>query len=150
VHNSAWGQDKRTNTQQMSVVLTSGCREIQGSGGTTPSSTVPRGEPAQGSSRTGCRHQPAWLDAQYGLGTVGLRVAGQEGKAINISLLRLGGSQMQHSCHEGEMLSTLTVTSEDVNQQLHKANVKNSAVWVSCMSKLKKNISVFKNPDNQC
>lgn len=52
---------------------------------------------------------------------MGLQIAGQEGKAINILLLHLGGSQMKHSCHEGETLSTLTVTREDVKQQLHMA-----------------------------
>lgn len=59
-------------------------------------------------------------------------VAGQEGKAINISLLLLGGSQMKHSCHKGETLSTLTVTQEDV-KLLHKANTENSTVWASCI-----------------
>lgn len=140
---STWVQDKRTNTRQMSVVLISGCREIQGSGGSTPSFTASRGEPAQGSSRTGCGHHPARLDARYRLGTVGLRIAGQEGKAINISLLHLGGSQMKHSYHEGEMLSTLTVIQENVKQQLHKANVKNAAVQVSCISKFRKKNSMF-------
>lgn len=75
---------------------------------------------------------PARLHVWYRLGTAGLRVAGQEGKAINISLLHLGGSQMKHSCHKGETLSTVTVTREDV-KQLHKANVENSTVWVSCI-----------------
>lgn len=64
---------------------------------------------------------------------MGLWVAGQEGKAINISLLYLGEGQMKHSCQEGETLSTLTVTQEDVKKQLHKANVENSSVWVSCI-----------------
>lgn len=87
--------------------------------------------------RAGPGQQQDRLDAQNGLGTVGLWIAGQEGKAINTSLPCLGGSQLKHSCHEGEMLSTLTVIQEDVKQKLHKANVKNSTVWLSCISKLK-------------
>lgn len=112
-------------------MLITGCREMQGSGGTTLSFMAPRGDAAQGSSRAGCGHDPAWLHVRYRLGTMGLGVGGQEGRAINISLLHLEGSQMKHSCQEGETLSTLTVTQEDVKQQLHKANVENSSVWVS-------------------
>lgn len=129
MHIAAWGWDKRTNTQQMLVMLISGCREPQGSGGTTLSFMASRGKAVHGrlqapASTAGC--------------TYGLQIAGQEGKAINISLLHLGGSQMMDSCHESETLSTLTVTQEDFKQQLHTANVKNSVVWVSCISIFKK------------
>lgn len=105
-------------------------QEIEGSDGTMPGFTfrASRGKPAQGNSRTGCGHHPARL------GTVGLWIAGQEGKAINILLLPLGGSQMKHSSHKGEMFFTLTVAQEDVSQQVHKANIKISAVEVSCIS----------------
>lgn len=80
-----------------------------------------QGEPAQGSSRTGWA-PPNTAGCVIRLGMVGLWIAGQEGKAINISLLCFGGSQMKHSSHKGETLSTLT--QEDVKQHLHKANVK--------------------------
>lgn len=128
---AAWGRDKRTNKQQVFVTLITGCREMKGSGGTTLSFMAPRDDAAQGSSRTGCGYNPARLHVWYRLGTVCLWVAGQEGKAINISLLHLGGSQMKHSCHKGETLSTLTVTQEDIKQQLYKGNVEHSSVWVS-------------------
>lgn len=68
---AAWGQDKRTNKQQVFVMLITGCREVQGSGGTTLSFMAPRDNVAQGSSRTGCGHDPARLHVQYRLGTVG-------------------------------------------------------------------------------
>ena len=68
----------------------------------------------------------AWLEAQHEVGMMGQERAEQEGKAINTSLLPLGGSQMKHSCHKDETLSTLTVTQEDVQELLHKASVKNT------------------------
>lgn len=58
---AAWGWDKRTNKQQVFVMLIPGYREMQGSGGTTLSFMAPRDDVAQGSSRTGCGHDPAWL-----------------------------------------------------------------------------------------
>lgn len=118
-------------------MLISGCREIQGSGGTAPSFMSSRGEPAQGNSRQAVgTTQYSWMRGANR--TVGLQIAEQEGKAINISLLHVGGRQTKHSCHEGKTLSTLTVTQGHVKQQLHMANIKNSAVWVTCISKLKK------------
>lgn len=128
VYIAAWGRDKRTNKQQVFAMLITGCREMQGSGGTTLSFMDPRDDVPQGSSRTGCRHDPARLHVRYRLGTVGLWVAGQEGKAINISLLHLGGSQMKRSCHKGETLSILTVTQEDIKQQLHKAKLNSLSI----------------------
>lgn len=88
----------------------------------------------------------AWLEAQHEVGMMGQERAEQEGKAINTSLLPLGGSQMKHSCHKDETLSTLTVTQEDVQELLHKASVKNTESPDILHLNSLKNVSVFRVP----
>lgn len=88
----------------------------------------------------------AQLEAQHEVGMIGLARTEQEGKAINTLLLPLGGSQMKHSCHKDETLTTLTVTQEDLQQLLHKASVKNMESPDILHLKTFKNVSVFRIP----
>lgn len=62
MHIAAWGQDKRTNKQQVFVVLITGCREMQGSGGTTLSFMSPRAAAGQvvGMTQHGCMYDTDW------------------------------------------------------------------------------------------